>query len=321
MISAKVICDSISPSRVRLTTMELNYHRFIHAEAKTHRILSLDDEEYEIVLKQDVDLMDDPMLSRNASSSRAIPVKRMIKQVAENPAMPIHWGKNQPGMQAREECNNLVTMDWDYYNDCECTGTRERAWKEAADNAVSKARAFGFAGYHKQVVNRLLEPFQWISVVVTATEWDNFFKLRLHKDAQPEMRVLAEHMKKAMDESIPVELQPGDWHLPYVDLGDFDDSGDPIPEAIKCSVARCARVSYLNHDNSAPDISKDIALADMLLVAGHMSPFEHIATPMNFAKDTFELAWENGVTHKDRDNNFWSGNFRGFLQYRQLLDA
>lgn len=309
MISAKVICDSISHSGVRLTTMELNYHRFIHAEAKTHRILSLDDEEYEIVLKQDVDLMDDPMLSRNASSSRAIPTTKMLEQIRSNPAMPIHWGKNQAGMQAREELSEIeidvVKSDWNY----------------ASKRMTEIATLMSEMGLHKQIVNRLLEPFQWIKVIVTATEWDNFFKLRLCKDAQPEMMVLAEHMKTAMDESIPVELHPGDWHLPYVNLADFDDSGDPITEAIKCSVARCARISFLNHDNSTPDIEKDIALADKLLEAGHCSPFEHIATPMDFAKDTFELAWENGVTHKDRDNNFWSGNFRGWRMYRKLLDA
>jgi len=286
MISAKVICDSISPSGVRLTTLELQYHRFVHSEMMTHR-----------------------MFSRNASSSRAIPTTKMLEQIRSNPAMPIHWGKNQAGMQAREELTEIeidvVKSDWNY----------------ASKRMTEIATLMSEMDLHKQVVNRLLEPFQWIKVIVTATEWDNFFKLRLHKDAQPEMMVLAEHMKKAMDESIPVELQPGDWHLPYVDLGDFDDSGDPISEAIKCSVARCARVSYLNHDNSAPDTTKDIALADMLLEAGHMSPFEHQGTPMDFAKDTFELAWEDGITHKDRDNNFWSGNFRGWIQHRQLLQA
>lgn len=302
MISAKVICDSISPAGVRLTTMELNYHRFIHAEAKTHRILSLDDEEYEIVLKQDVDLMDDPMLSRNASSSRAIPVAKMIAAVHSSPAMPIHWGKNQAGMQASEELDPLTGMG---------------LWADTAEYVAENCRIMSEWGYHKQIVNRLLEPFQWIKVIVTATEWDNFFKLRLDKAAQPEMMVLAEHMKKAMDESIPVELHPGDLHLPYVNLADFDY---PITEAIKCSVARCARISFLNHDNSTPNIEKDIKLADMLLEAGHMSPFEHIATPMDFAKDTFELAWENGVTHKDRDNNFWSGNFRSWVMYRKILE-
>lgn len=244
--------------------------------------------------------------SRNASSSRAIPVEKMLKQVTENPAMPIHWGKNQPGMQAREELDSL---------------TGEGLWKDSAEYNAENCRIMSEWGYHKQVVNRLLEPFQWIKVIVTATEWDNFFKLRLHKDAQPEMMVLAEHMKKAMDESIPVELQPGEWHLPYVDFPGSRGKELVLEKAIKCSVARCGRVSYLNHDNSAPDIAKDIALADRLLAAGHMSPFEHIATPMDFAKDTFELAWENGVTHKDRDNNFWSGNFRGWVMYRKLLDA
>ena len=284
MIKAKVICDSISPSGVRLTTLELQYHRFVHSEMMTHR-----------------------MFSRNASSSRAIPVEKMLKQVQENPAMPIHWGKNQPGMQAREEI--------------ECPPLAQDVWKYASELAVDRAYELKDLDTHKQIVNRVLEPFQWIRVILTATEWDNFFKLRLHKDAQPEIQELARCMKKAMDESIPVELHPGEWHLPYVDLADFDDSGDPILEAIKCSVSRCARISFLNHDNSTPNIDKDIALADKLLEAGHMSPFEHIATPMDFAKDTFELAWENGVTQKDRDNNFWSGNFRGFLQYRKLLDA
>ena len=241
MISAKVICDSIPPSGVRLTTMELCYQRFIHSEFMTHR-----------------------MFSRNASSSRAIPIEKMMGQVLDNPALPVSWGENKPGMQA-----GIQLDSWG-------VSTCKNIWNNASLNAVRSTKHLAEQGLHKQVANRLLEPFQWIKVIVTATEWDNFFKLRLHKDAQPEMMVLAEHMKKAMDESIPVELHPGDWHLPYVDLGDFDDSGYPIPEAIKCSVARCARVSYLNHDNSTPDIAKDIALADMLLAAGHMSPFEHI---------------------------------------------
>ena len=304
MISAKVICDSISPSGVRLTTLELQYHRFVHSEMMTHRIFS-----------------------RNASSSRAIPVEKMLKQVKENPAIPIHWGKNRPGMQAREECNNLVTMDWDYYNDCECTGTREMAWKEAADNAGSKARAFGFAGYHKQVVNRLLEPFQWISVVVTATEWDNFFKLRLHKDAQPEIQELARCMKTAMNESIPVELQPGDWHLPYVrsdiqedELWEGLNTVCPVfnyEKAIKCSVARCARVAVLKHDGTYPSIEDDLKLYDRLVGSSpeHASPCEHVATPMD--NPSFDIP---GISHMDKFGNYWSGNFKGWRMYRKILE-
>ena len=248
--------------------------------------------------------------SRNASSSRAIPTTKMLEQIRSNPAMPIHWGKNQAGMQAREELSEIeidvVKSDWNY------------ASKRMAEIATLMSEM----DLHKQIVNRILEPFQWIKVIVTATEWDNFFKLRLHKDAQQEIQELARCMKTAMDESIPVELQPGEWHLPFVDLADFDDSGDPITEAIKCSVARCARIAVLKHDGTHPSIEDDLKLYNRLVGSSpeHASPCEHIATPMDFAKDTFELAWENGVTHKDRDNNFWSGNFRGWRMYRKILE-
>jgi thymidylate synthase ThyX len=296
-ITAKIIADSIS-SGVRITTMELNYHRFIHSEFMTHR-----------------------MFSRNASSSRAIPVDKMIKQVEDNPAMPIHWGKNQPGMQANEECDNLVRLSWDYYSDCERIGSKEQAWEEAADFAASAARRFSLEGYHKQIVNRLVEPFQYIKVIVTATEWENFFKLRMHPYAQPEMMELARCMKEAMDNSLPVTLSSGEWHLPYVRRECFGVY--ELKDAIKCSVARCARVSYLNHDNSTPDVAKDIALADILLESGHMSPFEHQATPMPECqykdREEYDLEWVDGITHQDRLYILWSGNFRGFLQYRQML--
>lgn len=293
-ISAKIVCDSISQTGIRLTTLELQFHRFILPEFNTHR-----------------------MFSRSAASSRAIPVKRMLEQVRESPAMPIHWGKNQPGMQAREECNNLVTMDWDYYNDCECTGTRESAWKEGADNAVSKARAFGFAGYHKQVVNRLLEPFQWIKVIVTATEWDNFFKLRVHKDAQPEIMLLAKHMKEAMDNSTPTELIPGQWHLPYITNEDCLKT--TTDNFVKLSVARCARVSYLNHDASSPNVDKDIALADRLLKDGHMSPFEHCCTPLEWVTNKDGLGFPLGANMMDIYGNYWSSNLKGWAMYRNLV--
>lgn len=284
--SAKVIADSISEAGIRITTLELEYPLIIHGELMTHR-----------------------MFSRNAASNRAIPTSKIIDQVVNNPFIPTYWGRNQPGMQAHEELDQQAIhnsiMDW----------------TDARDDAVFWARDLVEEGVHKQLANRLLMPFQYIKTIVTATEWDNFFRLRIHNAAQPEMQTLAIRMQEAMNYSCPKDLKPGEWHLPYVDFPGSRGKELVLGKAIKCSVARCARVSYLNHDNSTPDVEKDIALADMLLAAGHMSPFEHIATPMNFAKDTFELAWENGVTHKDRDNNFWSGNFRGFLMYRQLLNA
>lgn len=289
MIIAKVIADSTA-NGIRLTTMELEYPRFIHSELMAHR-----------------------MFSRNASSSRAIPVQKMLDQVRNNPAMPIHWGKNKPGMQADEELdsqnirNAIIT------------------WNGACESAVFWAEAFAEDGVHKQITNRLLEPFQHIKVIVTATEWDNFFKLRLHSDAQPEIQELARRMKEVMDASTPKDLKSGEWHLPYVKPAQYTPYYDSkevfLRDMIKCSAAGCARVSYDNHDGANRSMPKDIKLADDLLAAGHMSPFEHQATPMDFAKDTFELAWEQGISHKDRDNNFWSGNFRGWIQYRQLLNS
>lgn len=283
MITAKIIADSISTNDVRITTMELNYPRFIHSEFMTHR-----------------------MFSRNASSSRAIPVEKMLEQVQQSPAMPIHWGKNQPGMQASEEIPQI--------------GVVKQLWQYASKDARYWTDQLHKQSVHKQVANRLLEPFQYIKVIVTATEWDNFFKLRLHEDAQPEMMVLAEHMQAAMDNSVPAALQHGEWHLPYIgDLAYGDDEWYPFTteQAIKCSVARCARVSYLNHDNSNPSIEKDIDLYNKLLEAGHMSPFEHQATPMR--ADSFNVHAEDGITHEDRYGNLWSGNFRGWIMYRQAL--
>ena len=287
-IFAKVVKDSVSPDLIRLTTLELKYPRFIHSEFMTHRVFS-----------------------RNASSSRAIPVKRILGSIETQPAMPIHWGKNRPGMQAREE------HDWHIGGEL----SREVAWTSAAREASSWARMFDQSQYHKQIVNRLTEPFQFIHVVVTATEWDNFFNLRLHEDAQPEIHELARCMFEAMEESTPTLLHPGEWHLPYW-TEEYDLRECTTLTPIKASIARCARVSYKNHDNSTPDIIKDMELADRLLKAGHMSPFEHQATPMKYSRimssPNEHLLWDKGITHKDINNNLWSSNFRGWIQYRNL---
>lgn len=285
-IIAKVIADSIA-NGIRLTTMELSYPLIVHAEFMTHR-----------------------MFSRNAASNRAIPTRKIIEQVEKNPFVPNYWGKNKPGMQADEELdsqnirNAIIT------------------WNGACESAVFWAEAFAEDGVHKQIANRVLMPYQYIKVIVTATEWDNFFNLRLHKDAQPEMQELARCMKQAMDESTPVELEPrGWWHLPYVEFPGPRGKEISLDKAVKCSAARCAKISYDNHDGTSSSIEKDIALADKLLKAGHMSPFEHQATPMKFTLGFDERAFEEpGVTHIDKWGSTWSGNFRGWVQYRQLLN-
>lgn len=297
-ITAKIVADSISPAGNRLTTMQLRYPRFIHAEAKTHRVIRIDDAEYELL--QEISFMDDENLSRNASSSRAIPIDRMIKDVIDDPAMPVSWGSNKPGMQAGDECDAKIdTGDYAGFS-------RERAWLYARDCAVDVAKGFADAGYHKQIVNRLLEPFGHISVVVTATEWGNFFDLRCHEAADPTMRALAEAMREAMNKSKPNDQDL--WHLPYVIPSDFEDAmhaSKGFDWLATISAARCARVSYLNHDGTYPDIQKDLALAAMLRDSKHMSPFEHQARVYD------EVQGEDG---------FW-GNLVGWDQFRKMIEA
>lgn len=310
MISAKVIEDSASPIGPRLTTLQLCYPRFIHAEFMTHRVFS-----------------------RNASSSRAIPVAKMIEQVRTNPAMPVHWGKNQPGMQAHEEHDAQVLLELpiEYDNPSDAplftfertTLTAQGAWREAASHAADVAEAMAAAGYHKQVVNRILEPFQWIHVIVTATEWDNFFELRDHKDAQPEIRVLAQAMKVAMEASTPAEretdkLLTKNWHLPYITADEREEWRDNPKLLAKVSAARCARVSYLTHDGQEPDMQKDLDLYERLVgsVPLHASPVEHQGYP-------------DDVVHRDhvtRSRTDWAfpgrhGNLKGWIQHRKQVEA
>lgn len=249
-ITAKVIEDSVAPHGKRITTLQLCYPRFIHAEFMTHRVFS-----------------------RNASSSRAIPVAKMIEQVRNNPATPIHWGKNQAGMQAKEE---LGIAERDYVR---------AKWWEAAGKAADIAEEMSAEGAHKQIANRILEPFQWMHVVMTATEFDNFFELRLHPDAQPEIHELARVMSEAMDKSEPNAVDFNDWHLPYIT--DNERHSMPVADLLKMSTARCARVSYLKHDGGVATKEEDFALYERLVGSDpiHASPCEHQATPMEMSYD------------------------------------
>lgn len=269
---AKIIEDSQAPNGVRLTTLQLRYPRFIHAEFMTHRVFS-----------------------RNASSSRAIPVAKMIEQIRVAPAMPLHWGKNQPGMQANFEVDDKTKAE------------AQRTWTLAAESAIEHAIRMNELGVHKQIVNRILEPFMFISVIVTATEWDNFFELRVHPDAQPEIFALSSAIRTAMCKSNPrLVLCSKDthlgWHLPYITETERNEDIDPETLA-KISAARCARVSYLTHDGDKPSIEKDISLYEKL-VGGrplHASPVEHQAYPLDSA-------------------NQWNKNFRGWYQHRSFVE-
>lgn len=295
MIEATIICDSISPQGKRLTTFKLRYPKFIHGEFMTHRVIS-----------------------RNASSSRAVPTKKLLEEVRSDAlrAGPVFWGKNQSGMQAAEELSDVTPAAHD---PCDRTKSDRQAaidiWRSSAINAAWAAEHMLIIGVHKQIVNRLLEPFSHINVVATATEWDNFFGLRLHKDAQPEMRALATAMWKVYNLSSefarPVKLlKPGEWHLPFVD---FDHYEIPIDCSKKVSVARCARVSYESFETGKRStVEEDLKLYDRLLGAQplHASPAEHQATP-----DTYiDLGYDSGYSNE----NEW-GNFQGWRQYRKML--
>jgi thymidylate synthase ThyX len=293
-ITAKVIADSMSPAGIRLTTLQLRYPKFIHGEFMTHRVFS-----------------------RNASSSRAIPVERLIADVEQDPVYPSFWGKNQPGMQAKEEHNGIVA------HPAHGGDKRNVAWIKARTEAVEWARAFAEAGYHKQIVNRLLEPFAHINVVVTSTEWSNFFALRCHPDAQPEMQMLAKAIRDARDASEPKQVKPRDWHLPYVNEDDWikvNAGGVVTPDQhlamVKLSVARCARVSYLTQEGKTPTVEEDLRLYDRLVSAVplHASPAEHQATP-----DTRVIGYEAQGSHRKWEREELHGNFRGWVQYRKTL--
>lgn len=284
MIEAKVIEDSTYEGGKRLTTMQLKYPRVIHAEAKTHRVIEIGGQL--IDLMEDVAFMDDPSLSRNASSTRAIPTAKLANSEFFEPT---RYGKNKAGMQAAEE--NL---------EGEALERAKAIWRHMADVCAAGSKELAELGLHKQWAGRPTEWFTHINVVVTATEWDNFFALRDHPDAQPEIRELARAMKAAMAASTPRVLGFGEWHLPYLD--DAERLGLPLKDQVACSVARCARVSYLRHDLTAPNLEDDRQLHDRLVLAvpPHMSPTEHQATP---TLDTSKQA-----------------NLRGWMQYRRQTE-
>lgn len=301
-ITAKVICDSISEQGVRLTTFEIEYPRIVMSEFNTHRAVS-----------------------RNSSSSRAIPVSKMLEHTQTVNLKPVYFGSKKAGMQAGKEL-----VGGDLIN-------AKLFWESALFDAVTWATELDELGVAKEVTNRLVEPFQLVKVVCTSTDWDNFFNLRLHPDADPNICMLAYKMYKAMEESKPVELKGGEWHLPYVNLG-WNGKGElcyandgfdsiTLEDAIKLSAASCASVSYRTEGMTLEKAEK---IFDMLIKAEvvHSSPLEHCATPV---KPKFnELgkvrvncsepqSWEEGITHMNKHGQLCSGNLRGFIQYRHLL--
>jgi thymidylate synthase ThyX len=351
-IEAKIVADSINQQGDRITTYLLTFPRFILAELNTHRVFS-----------------------KNSASSRAIPFHKMVKMVQEDPFIPIAWQSKHSGMQGTEYLDGESEQK-----------LLVNKWLEARDLAVQQSKLLNNSNVTKQLCNRLLEPFMWHTVLLTGTEFKNFFELRCpvyeteigvfkskrdalisyaeggvmanlpitdlewlqinSSQAEIHMQALAEAMWDAMNESTPKLLKEGEWHIPFGDQMDEDKietllhgpyrasyvrkEGDVQQAKIEIATARCARLSYMTFDGEI-DYEKDLKLYDTLLKSYHMSPFEHCAKAMGRDYDTFikgELTLEKvsqnfqhyKIDREDKRNIGWCRNFKGFIQYRHLIE-
>ena len=321
-IRVEVVLHSVSSiTGKEVITFLVDHPRIVHAEELKHR-----------------------MFSYSAASSRAIPAAKMAEQLT---GMPVSFGKNQSGMQAGEEHMELVRGKFfaGLSADIIPLLEPEEAWRRAKEDAVFWSSAFASAGYHKQVYNRLTEPFQMIRVLVTATETDNFYWLRNDKAADPTLEIQARCMQEAHKLSKPQVLQPGEWHLPFVAVGNskfhtqefYEDDLRLVrlnlDEAIKVSCARCAATSFRATDYG---LEQSLRVYDRLVNGDkvHAGALEHCCTPMaerveNFGthmtrKDWINVptdpsSWQDGISHMDKQRKLWSGNFMGWIQYRKTI--
>lgn len=263
MFNAKVVAHSVGPHGIEIVSVAATYPRFIHAELMTHRAFA-----------------------RNAASSRAIPFVAIDKttgklkenctlaMVRRNPVIPQFLGIEKAGMQAGEELKGDDRLD------------AQSIIQHLLEDALGAAQRLYDLGLHKSIINRYLEPWSWITTLITATEWNNFFRLRCHPDAERHFQLIASMIRDAIKASRPAYKEPGQWHLPYIEYSDRVEatrSGLHVTEPDwikKVSAARCARLSYLTQDGER-DLRKDIALANRLIIREdnviHASPLEHPA--------------------------------------------
>lgn len=290
----KVIADSVSEEGNRLTTLEAVFPRMVLAEFNTHR-----------------------MFSRNSASSRAIPIEKQLSKIREDTFIPVSWGMLQKGMQADSELSITDRVK------------AQKVWMSARDDMMERAEELLALSVHKQITNRLLETFMWHTVIVTATEWDNFYALRANKNAQPEIRVAADLMLEAYNASTPKLVKEGEWHLPLIQQDEQEWASLNSEEAVKVSAARSGRTSYLTHAN-VRDTSEDVTFYDRLVAPGHMSPLEHVATPfsrnqnnaLKKAKAALRRAYSTNpygelALAQDIEKLDFTGNFRGWRQHRK----
>lgn len=319
-IDATIIADSENEHGQRITSFVCTFPRIVLAEFNTHR-----------------------MLSRNSASSRAIPFEKMLKQIEEHTFIPIKWMKDHKGMQGDEYFTSEDFIS-NKNGRFPAPYMLKKQWLKARDSAILRAKKLSYDGLTKQFVNRLLEPFKWHTVIVTATEWENFFVLRAHEAAEIHIQDLAFKMLEEYNNSDPKQLKAGDWHIPFGDkfdvkrlcetlYGEYTNPGEQSlgMAPVKIATARCARVSYENFEGG-DDYQKDIELHDRLASLGHWSPFEHCAKAMNeteffkhargeFTNCSLTDVNMNTISCNRDSNNFgWSGNFQGFVQYRKMFD-
>lgn len=295
-ITARIVADSIAPSGKRLTTFEFEYNRWILAELNTHRAIS-----------------------KNSASSRAVPFERMLELITESSAMPVHWGVNQGGMTAKEELSKADIKK------------AKKLWISTRNSVIKYTKKLYELNLHKQVINRLSEPYSMMKTVASGTNWNNLLWLRDDEDAQPEFRELAVCIRQCLETSVPVKLYGGEWHLPYIKTVrvndtliylDSDDKELTLEEAQQISASCCAQVSYRRLNETK---EKAIEIFGKLFSGRkpHMSPTEHQGTPLLYGyykNSPFEPdTWEDGVTHVDKYSDLHSGNFTGWIQYRQTL--
>ncbi|MDE2426252.1 MAG: FAD-dependent thymidylate synthase [Elusimicrobia bacterium] len=329
-ITARTICDSINPSGNRVITMLTRYPKFVHGEHLRHRSFSF-----------------------SVSSSRAIPVAKNLEEVRSDAlrAGPIWWGREQKGMQSGEELSDepIAEVDWHgpLPDERPLLSKRQLAkeqWRSAALTAAGIAQNLHLRGVHKSIVNRILEPFLHVNVLVSGTTsgWMNFFGLRLDRAAQLEIRALAEACWKVWNESRPRQLRPEEWHLPFVDQQYVDEVNriaiaqdewamNKIAEDLerKVSTACCAHLSYMSFGSEPRrmTVSQCVALHDRLVgsVPIHASPAEHQATPDEQVGYEIQVRISsenhlNGLNLSTWRHSDQSGNFDpGWRQYRKML--
>ncbi|ACL81376.1 N4 gp30-like protein [Sulfitobacter phage EE36phi1] len=280
-----ILASATNTGSPPIYSIRMRYPRPIHGEIMTHRVFG-----------------------RNARSSRAVPVQTMLNEVRTIPYVPWHWGKNQKGMQASEECNQALIFK-DFENQ-DLILSREEAWLAARDAAVMYAEAFMTAGYHKQNPNRLLEPFSWIDTLITATQWQNFLWLRQHHAAEPHLQDLANLVAEAMQYCTVQHLEHGEWHLPYISEEEKRLYHTDVLK--KLSAARCARISYKPFNGEA-SIEAELDRYNLLVTDErvHASPLEHQATPDDWIP-TIPISgkWEAPDLH---------GNLTQWIQHRKLI--